>query len=137
MDASFDLQTVIYQTLDGASISGVVKVVDHPIDKPTDSDYPFIEIADTQIIPNDASDGAGGTDKGQDEYIDIHVWSRYHGKKEVKQIMGAIYSLLHHQSLVVPGRSSAYCWLDNALVRNDKDGKTRQGIQTFKITHRS
>lgn len=136
MSVNIDLQTVIYTLLDSLSIPSVKSIIDHPITSPPDDVYPFIELADSQVIPNDASNGSV-SDTGVDEFIDIHVWSRYRGQKEVKEIMSAIYDALHHNSLSIPGRSSAFCWFDNSRIRTDPDGLTRHGIQTFKITHRS
>lgn len=137
MSHSWELQRAIYSLLDGANISGVVSIIDNPNTTPSNADFPYIEIADSQILPNDASGSDSLTDEGQDEFIDIHTWSRYRGQKEIKTIMGAVYDALHHQSLTVTGRDTAFCWFDTARVRDDPDGITRHGMQTFKITHRS
>lgn len=137
MSHSWNLQTAVYAEVLGVSIPGVKSIIDNPNTNPSESDYPFVEISDSQIIPNDASQEDGSTDEGFDEFIDIHVWSRYRGMKEVKEIQGAIYDALHHQSLTVTGRDSAFIWLDGQRVIDDPDGLTRHGIQTFKITHRS
>lgn len=137
MSHGWELQKAIYGLLNDASISGVVSIIDNPNTDPSDSDYPFIEIGESQIIPNDVSNSNGNTDTGQDEFFEVHTWSRYRGKKEVKEIMGAIYTALHHTKLNVTGRQTAFSWLDDARVIDDPDGLTRHGIQTFKITHRS
>lgn len=128
---SAELQKAIYNAIAAANIYGVTEIRDTPIVAPSSANFPFIEIADSQIIPADA-----GGDTGIDEYIDIHTWSRSGGKREVKSIMGGIYTALHHQTLAVSGRATAYCWLDSARVMNDPDGLTRHGVQTFKVTHR-
>jgi len=132
MSHSYEVQKAVYSLLDGASISGVVSIVDNPKTEVSAADYPFIEIGSSQTIPADA-----GGDTGKDEFIDIHTWSRYRGQKEVKNIMGAVYDALHHQSLTVTGRNTAFCWLDDERVIDAPDGLTRHGVQTFKITHRS
>ena len=134
---SAELQKSIYDALNAANIPGIVAIVDAPIRDTTDSDYPFIEIADSQQIPNDASKDDGTTDTGVDEFIDIHSWSRYRGQREVKEIMQAVYAALHHLNLTVTGRTTAFCWLDDSRVTGDPDGLTRHGIQTFRITHRN
>ena len=122
----------ITYTLKGES----VPIHDSPIVDPVANDYPYIEFGEAQVIPVDAS-GATTGDNGVEEYFDIHVYSRYRGQREMKQIQGDIYDALHHKSLSVIGRNTAFCWLDDVRTLNDPDGLTRQGIQTFKITHRS
>ena len=132
MSDSYEVQKAIFSAITAASISGVVSIIDNPNTEPTSADFPYIQISSSQVIPADA-----GGDEGKEEFIDIHTWSRYRGQKEVKTIMGAIYDALHHQSLTVTGRNTAFCWLDDERVIDAPDGLTRNGIQTFKITHRS
>lgn len=137
MSHSWNLQNAVFAAVNNASISGVQDIIDNPNTEPSPDDFPFIEIGESQIIPNDVSASDGSSDEAFDEFIDIHVWSRYRGQKETKEIQGAIYDALHHKSLTVTGRSTAFCWLDDARIVDDPDGLTRHGIQTFKITHRS
>lgn len=132
MTASAEVQKEIYEALVAASISGVQHIRDKPISAPTNADFPFIEIGASQTVADDA-----GGDSGLEEYIDIHCYSRAGGQKEIKQIMGSVYTALHHQSLTVSGRDTAFCWFDDGRVVGDPDGLTLHGIQTFKITHRS
>lgn len=132
MTASAEVQKAVYLLLVAASITGVTEVRDKPIRKPSDSDFPFIEIGASQVVAADA-----GGDTGIEEFIDIHCYSRSGGQKEIKQIMGAIYAALHHQSLTVSGRDTAFCWFDDGRTLGDPDGLTRHGVQTFRITHRS
>jgi hypothetical protein len=137
MAHSVNLQKAIYAALDAADIDGVTQIVDHPLTTTDDDDFPFIQIGASQVIADDSGGADGSGDEGKTEYIDLHSWSRLRGQTQVKTIMGAIYDALHHQSLTVVGRSSAYCWLDDERVIDDRDGLTRHGIQTFKITHRT
>lgn len=137
MSDSLQVQTAIYAALDAANISGVTQIVDAPISTPAKTDFPFIQIGESQVIPDDTGGTDGSGDTGREEYLDIHTWSRYRGQNEIKTIMAAIYTALHHQSLTVTGRASANCWLDDERVRDDPDGITRHGIQTFKISHRN
>lgn len=137
MSHSWNLQTAVFAAVSDASISGVQDIIDNPNTIPTPEDYPFIEIGESQITPNDASVENGLSDEAFDEFVDIHVWSRYRGQMEIKEIQGAIYNALHHKSLAVTGRATAFCWLDDSRIIDDPDGLTRHGIQTFKITHRS
>lgn len=137
MPRNWELQEAVYAAITDAAIAGVVSIVDNPITNPTKENFPFIEIDGSQIIPNDTSGSDGSGDTGQDEFIDVHCYSRYRGKKEIKIIMSAIYAALHRKSLSVTGRSSVLCWSDGERLFDEPDGLTRHGIQTFKITHRS
>lgn len=129
---SAEVQKEIYEALVAASISGVTVIRDTPINEPGASDFPFIEIGNSQALPVDA-----GGDEGLEEYVDIHSYSRANGQKEIKVIMAAIYDALHHQTLTVTGRTTAFCWLDGSRVLDQPDGLTRHGVQTFKIIHRN
>lgn len=127
-----EIQKEIYEALVGAAIADVTQIRDTPIAAPSASDFPFIEIGAGQALPDDA-----GGDTGIEEYLDIHCWSRAPGQRQVKDIMAAVYAALHHQSFSASGRASAHCWLDSSRVLGQPDGLTRQGVLTFKISHRS
>ena len=129
---SAEVQKAVYTAITTANISGVVSVRDSPIIAPVETAYPFIVLSGSTVLPEDA-----GGDTGKSEFIEVVVWSRSPGKKQVKDIQQAIYNALHQQTLTVTGRTSAYCWLDDERVIDMPDGFTKQGIQTFQITHRS
>lgn len=137
MSHSWELQKTVYAAISTPAIAGVVSVTDHENTKPSNGDYPYIEIGDAQAIPSDSSNSDGSSDTGKEEYIDIHTWSRYRGQKELKIIMGSIYDRLHLKSLSIVDRNSVLCVLDDERITDNPDGLTRHGIQTFKITHRS
>jgi hypothetical protein len=127
-----EVQKAVYAALNAAAIANVTQIRDTPIAKPTDSNFPFIEIGAGQALPADA-----GGDTGLEEYIDLHVYSRNAGQKQVKEIMQAVYAALHQQSLTVSGKASAHCFLDSSRVIETPDGLTRHGILTFQIIHRT
>jgi hypothetical protein len=129
---SAEVQKAIYTALTTANISGIKHIRDTPIAKPSDDDFPFIEIGAGQTIAADA-----GGDNGIEEYIDLHCYSRARGQKEIKVIMEAIYNALHHVTLSVTGRTTSFCWFEDGRTLTDADGLTRHGVQTFKINHRS
>ena len=134
-DSSFALQTAVYAALTTPALAEVSKVVDHPITDPQASDFPFVQIGDEDYQPDDTDDGGG--DGGVGEFITVHVWSRYRGKKQAKAICSEIYDRLHGASLTVTGRASALCWVRSRLILNDPDGLTRHGVVNIEIIHRS
>jgi len=100
---------------------------------PEGAGFPYIEVAGSQLIPDDTTPGDGGIS----ENIDIHVWSRSRGWTEVKTIMGQIYDALHGVSLSVAGRASALSWVRNTHELNDPNGLDRHGIMSVEIVHRT
>lgn len=130
MTASAEVQKAIYEALIAVSVATQVR--DTPIAAPGAADFPFIEIGPSQQLPDDA-----GGDTGIEEFVDVHCYSRAAGQREVKDMMGAIHSALHHRTLVVAGRETAHCWFDGGRVLVEPDGLTRHGVQTFRIVHRS
>ena len=134
-DYSLAVQGAIYTALTSPAISGVSFVVDNPVTEPAASDFPFIQIGNSDFTPDDTDDGGG--DGGLREFFDLHVWSRYRGQKEVKEIASTIYDRFHGATLTVTGRPSALSWVRNRLILDDPDGLTRHGIVTLEIDHRS
>jgi len=136
-DSSLAVQGAIRTALISPAITGIQSVRDTPDTTPTDSDFPFIHIGESQIIPDDTTNTASGGDGGVSEFVDLHVWSRYRGQKEVKELAAVIYDRLHGASLTVTGRASALSWVRNRQVLTDTDGLTRHGVISLEIIHRS
>lgn len=101
------------------------------------SDFPYVEIGETQAVADDTDTFAGTTDDGIVGYVTLHVWSRQRGKAETHAINQQIRTALHGTSLTVTGRESALAWIDSMLVMNDPDGVTRHGVITLRVVHRS
>lgn len=105
---------------------------------PQDVQFPWIEIGDRQVIPDDSTGPTDGSDSGVSDFFDLHVWSRdYAGKKQVEDIIDALHGALHGASMTIPGRASALAWVRNIRVLGDPDGKTCHGVITLEIIHRS
>lgn len=126
--ATFDVQKAIVAALKGFSpdIAG-----DRISDRPDPATpFPYIEVGETQVLQADVS---GRT--GADEYLTLHIWSRYKGKMEVRQIAAQVSSALHATSLSVPDMSSAYVFVRDLRIMTDPDGKTEHGIMDVRITY--
>lgn len=132
MSASDEVQKAVYDALVAAGLTGVVSIRDRPNMAPGASDFPFVEIGNSQAIAADA-----GGDGGLDETVDLHVWSRSRGQKQVKDIMGEIRAALHLVDLTVTGRAIAHSIMETARVVDDDDGETVHGVITIRIYHRS
>jgi len=136
-DASLTLQAGIYAALTAAPSIGAA-VYDAA---PQAAAYPHIEIGDGL-----AMDWSAALLRGEQHRVDIHVWSRYRGAKELKTLMAEIKDRLHH-GVIADGGSEweDVDWWGGGLAGNrlvefrfsdaetmtDADGLTRHGIIRF------
>lgn len=133
MSASWHLQQAVHAALTAANVAGG-RIYDHA---PAGVTFPFVQIGESQALPDDTSDAEGGSDEGLAETFTLHVWSRLPGLKESKEIIGAIRAVLHGKALAVLGRASALSWVRSERAFLDPDGKTRHGVVTVEVIHRN
>lgn len=121
MNAELDIQKAVFAKLGTLTVPVYDAVPDNA--KP-----PYVVIGDDTLAPFD-TDGASGFEAT----ISIHTWSTYRGRKEIKEMQGAIYDLLHRAQLTFSGYTFLGC--DSELSESfiDADGVTRHGIQRFRI----
>ncbi len=132
-DSQWAVQQAIFAAL-GASaalkalIGDPVRLYDHVPESPT---FPYVVIGESFFGQWDTK-----SFDGMDQDIVLHVWSRYRGRKEAKQIMGAIHDALNKQSLTVTGHNFVLCQFTFGQVLDDPDGLTRHGIARYRVvTH--
>lgn len=121
-----ELQKTIYNTLSGnvaltALVSGVFD------DVPEDTEYPFVRIGEETITDNSTKDL-----QGQVITITIHAFSEYRGKREVKQIMDAIYDAMHDSDMIVSGANLVNFRFEFMDIVTESDGITRHGVMRFR-----
>ena len=80
-----------------------------------------------------AAEAGSKTFEAQDLTLSLHSWSRYNGRKEIKQIMAAVYDVLHDQSLSVSGGTMVNLRWEFSDSFLDADGQTRHGVQRFRM----
>lgn len=141
-DASWNLQTALYGLLTANSAIASGRIYDDVPDASAsatapDSAFPYVHIGEMDTVPMDVDGSGGSRDDGVMETINLHVWSRYQGWMEVKQIMQQIKNLLHDTEIDVTGRSSALAVVSMMRTMLDPDGKTRHGVVTVEVTHRN
>lgn len=73
------------------------------------------------------------TTSGSDVAITIHVWSRKRGRAETKRVQAQIYNALHRQDFSITGYRLIACDFVSSETFLDDDGKTRHGVQQFRI----
>ena len=125
----FALQSRIYATLNGDSNLTSTLGASIYDDVPQGSAYPFVSIGEEQ------SNEYGTMDlDGMDTALTIHVWSRYDGAKETKDILDRIHTLLHDSSLSVTGFNLVSLRFEFSDIMRDPDGVTRHGVIRFRAT---
>lgn len=126
----YQLQEALYSKLTGdtqlmAKVSGVFGFVEQDY-----NNFPYVTIGDDSTVANDTDDCLGYSST-----VSIHVWSRFDGQDEVKEIQGLIYAALHRQSLSFDDYYLVECvFSDSPAIIRDPDGVTWHGVSTFSIT---
>lgn len=125
------VQSALYARLSAVLSTTVYDDVPDLPAKLPDSEFPYVVIGEDLLSPWDTDDTLGGS-----VLATLHVWSRYSGKKELKEIMDAIYDALNRQAdnLSASGFRFVDCIFEFAQVLDQSDGKTRQGICRYRIT---
>lgn len=122
-------QEIIYNALEGNVSGGVYDYVPDLTPGAPDDDFPYVVIGRDQSFPFDTDDC-----KGENITVELHVWSNYKGKKEVKTIMGEIYNLLHQQPLSATGVSVLDCLHTFSAIPNVGASNYVQGICRYRLT---
>lgn len=127
MSAAFEIQKALYAVLSSDTDLGVLvgsRIYDDVPDN--QNTFPFVTIGEDTLTQWDTDQKLG-----YEVSLVIHVWSRYRGRKETKEIQAAIYDALHNAPLSVTGYDNFLMQEREAESFLDPDGKTRHGIQTY------
>lgn len=89
--------------------------------------FPYVTIGEDTMLDYSTKDLVGS-----DVTVNLHVWSRYRGSKEVKQVMDRVHTLLHDSNLTVTGRNLINLRSEFSDVLRDPDGITRHGVMRFR-----
>lgn len=124
--AGFPLQTAIYNALNVSAITSTLScgVYDEVIEG---NSYPFITLGEENSLDYSTKDL-----DGTDVTINLHIWSRYKGSKETKEIMDKIHDLLHNSNLSVSGFNLINLRFEFSDILRDPDGVTRHGVMRFR-----
>lgn len=125
-DLSGALQVAIYAAVDAALTQDVYDAVP---DGTADDDFPYVTVNDIQAL-----DWSTKSFVGQDFAVNLHVWSRYAGNKEIQDIYTALHTALHNAALSVSGASTVICRYEASQTPFlDPDGRTRHGVIRFRV----
>jgi hypothetical protein len=129
MQVQIDIQQAVFDTLSaGLTVPVYGDVPQGATAK--DSGFPFVTVGDDTF-----NEGSTDTEGGFFTTITMHIWSRYAGFLETKQIQAEIYALLNRQSITLPNNDYGIAGItfdfSNAVL--DPDGLTRHGISRFEL----
>lgn len=128
MSVEFALQTAVYSALTSdASLMNLVTAIYDDVPQ-GDAELPYVTIGDAQHNEWDTD-----TELGRQVTLTLHSWSQYAGRKEIKNIQGAIYDVLHRGSLSITGYTLVLCDFVSSETFLDSDGQTRHGVQVFNV----
>ena len=122
----FQLQSAVYAALNVSAITSTLScgVYDEVVEG---NSYPFITLGEETAIDYSTNNLVGA-----ETTINIHIWSRYKGSKQTKQIMDKIHDLLHDVSLTVSGVNLINLRFEYSDIMRDPDGITRHGVMRFR-----
>ncbi|MEM8987908.1 MAG: DUF3168 domain-containing protein [Pseudomonadota bacterium] len=128
-DASWEVQQAVYAALSADSalqalIGAPARIYD---DAPADAAFPFVTIGQARATDWHGADG------GVEHDIRLYAWSRYAGRKEVKQIISAVYDIVHEGSFSVAGHRLVNSRFVFADIFRRQDGDTYQGVMRYRI----
>lgn len=130
IDFQEKLLNLVYSELNGAiSGVGIYSFVPGQDEGEPDEDFPYIVIGLDGGRPFDTDSHLG---KVFDIYL--HIWSRYKGAKEVREIMDQIYARLHRAQLSASGVNIIDSLEVFSQVYLEPDGKTMHGIVRYRTT---
>ena len=129
MEFAVELQRWLNRALAVPKIDKVEGVYDH---KPKKKGcYPFIEIGESNDIPDHAQGAPGG-----EHVITLHIWSRYPGQTELKTIMAEICRRVDCVAVDIDGPSTCFAEVEHTQSLADPDGHTRHGVIAVRFTTR-
>lgn len=133
MNQLFDIQKGIVAHLRNTPavmslIVGVYDDVPQEAKSEEPSAFPFVVVGD-----DDYTDWSTDTEVGFEGNLQINVWSRYSGKKEVLEIFNAIHAALNRQTLNFDSYTVLDILYESHTTFLEPDGRTRRGIINFLI----
>jgi hypothetical protein len=128
-DASWAVQRGVYAVLrDDVDLQNLLgtpaRIYD---DVPEEVLFPYLTLGE---VRTKAWSGVPG---GQEHDLRLHAWSRYGGRREIKEIMSAVYAALHDEDFPVDGVDLVNCRYVFADMWLRPDNETYHGVMRYRI----
>ncbi len=121
------LQKAIYEKL--IASSPLMAIINGVFDNvPQGTPYPFVVINHASCI-----DLSNLENNCSEHKIDINIWSREAGKKQISDIMDVIYGLLHNGTIAVFGHSLISMGFTTNSISLSDDGWTYCGVMSLRV----
>ena len=92
-------------------------------DPPADAVFPYVTLACVENRPAESS-GTAATE----HIVTLHAWSRYGGRAEALDMIGALRQALHDSPLIITGRKLVFLFAQFSDVFRSGDGQTTLGL---------
>ncbi len=92
-------------------------------DPPPDATFPYLTIGRVESKPLDASER-----EALEHGVTLHVWSRYGGRAEALDVIGALRGCLHNAALDIADRRLVLLFVTFTDVFRSGDGRTTHGV---------
>jgi hypothetical protein len=90
---------------------------------PPDVTFPYLTIGRVESNPVDASER-----EALEHGVTLHVWSRYGGRAEALEVIGALRACLHNAGLDIAERRLVLLFVLFTDVFRSGDGRTTHGV---------
>ena len=128
-DAIWALQRAVYQRL--AADAPLQNFLGDPPriydDAPEGAALPYLLIGPTKV------DDFKGVDGGLVHELRLNVFSKYSGRREIKEIIGALYDALHEADFAIDGHRLVNIRFVFSDIFDQRDRKLFQGVARFRV----
>ena len=107
-----------------AALGDPARIYDDP---PPNVTFPYVTIGRIESRPSDASAA-----EAIEHALTLHCWSRYGGRTEALQVIGALRDVLHNAPLDAEGRRLVFLFAQFSDVFRSGDGCTTHGVLRLK-----
>jgi len=92
-------------------------------DPPPDPAFPYVTLGRVEARASDAANA-----EALEHVLTLHVWSRYGGRAEALDVIGALRAALHDAPIEVDGRRLILLFVVFTDVFRSGDGRTTHGV---------
>lgn len=124
----WDLQKAAYAALKADSTLTTLLGNDWLYDAvPQATDFPYVVIEQMRV-----NEWSTGTEGGSEHILMLHVWSRYHGKREAYDITDAIRNALDDAELTLDDNRLINLMHQYSDLKRHDDGESWHGVMRFR-----